>query len=341
MKRGYRRFDKYLETLSESCRQNVGKNICICIYFDKSTADIKNKFMKFENVELIEYDFEQFRDGGFHKGVFGTLIRFLQLMNFGNRNWISCFDADMILDYDEIRECSKAMAHFKADYYTMMSDMNDAQNTRHCGSKVLDTVTMATLIARNNISIDPRIIIQFLKDILSQDKKIVSWNTAIKKDNQRRSFEENLLSYGIDEFFINTYVLPEIHKRHKILGVRLYLNLLDCNYELLNTEGLRPPSSFVKKAIQIFAGTGSKKNMTAEEILKHIDTFLFTGKSLFVSLNKDICIYRNYLKLISEIKWHQFNKKNTDYLNQERSTKYHEFNGRRIYVVFVPKKSKG
>ena len=89
MKNSYKDFSMYTEGIYEILNfyDSSNQDIIFRIYFDESLDEEESwkealqEIEKREYTELVKYECERVKDGKFHDGVFGTLMRFLPLFD--------------------------------------------------------------------------------------------------------------------------------------------------------------------------------------------------------------------------------------------------------------------
>jgi len=186
------------------------------IYHDNTTVTIINDILKnydsiiTDNIELFEYDIPFFREDNniYHKGVVGTLIRFLPLFNSMIHRVSKCivFDADNTM----------------GDYYNKLINYYDSNNikfsyrSRFCYiskriSCLSDDIIKYPMIASyiyQSISLPHSIFSNFLEVLYIKDSDV---NNNIMNLIHRCNIA-NKYEYGIDELFINRYLILYFYK---------------------------------------------------------------------------------------------------------------------------------
>jgi hypothetical protein len=215
------KFKSYLIGLSNQLKLYNNKNkYIIRLFFDFNIINDKRDFVQNfikncndqDNIEIILFKFNDFLipNTNMHKGLFATLIRFLILFDFDGNNLYN-----LILDAD--------MTYYKffidKSFYILKSN-NFVLHTLDCYQNIKRLL---------NIDVDLKIRIfanMFSKQKL--DKKILIDFFKCLKDrclyhNDWENFSKgNTYKYGIDEYFVNKYLLTEIMKYKNVICKIVY-----------------------------------------------------------------------------------------------------------------------
>ncbi len=154
------------------------------------------------------------------------------------------------------------------------------------------------------------VFVRFIKLLMRKDKAVVTWSRK-NIDIRTNSKIDSLCLYGIDEYFMNCYVLPEwLKNKLTILSTRLNMHLRDMHYEfykIISLKNLQPkPYKFLHTQLLRFI-KDTKLNVSKDiqsypyKILKYIDDLLYNPKcslKLFNKLNEDIVFFNLYYKLL-------------------------------------------
>ena len=328
MRQSYRSFTSYLNQLTESCEVNRRHPLIIRIYYDKSTEREVATFAKYSNVELIRYKFYDVADGpNNHQGTFGTLMRMMSIFKFANNSKVCCgFDADMLLDYNEIVKCIGVMHKYNAPYYGIYYDTltielaasrvgNVVINDTNQDPKNGDYIMASYICEPDKLDLRFSIFTNFLSSAISGAPEFKAWTTAV--DKIRHNIKLNtVFRYGIDEYFMNTQIAPVVHKQHNIIGTRLYSNLRKLHYELYKSvNSHKIDDSHVSEVIKVLSdlyesfgpkSASREKTSTNDyarlvDLVNKIDKDFFKYIDIFKSLNKGLFTCKRYLDILIDM----------------------------------------
>ncbi len=147
------------------------------------------------------------------------------------------------------------------------------------------------------------VFVRFIKLLMRKDKAVVTWSRK-NIDIRTNSKIDSLCLYGIDEYFMNCYVLPEwLKNKLTILSTRLNMHLRDMHYEFYKIISLKnlqsKPYKFLHTQLLRFI-KDTKLNVSKDiqscpyKILKYIDDLLYNPKcslKLFNKLNENIVFF--------------------------------------------------
>lgn len=309
LRKSYKSFALYLNTLKASCRVNEHKPIIIRIYYDTSVANEIKQFNLYKNVELIKYEFPQFFKNGTHFGTFGTFMRTLCFFNFAaNKNINHCFDADMHLDYDAVLKCITAMKKTNSHFYALFYDcLNTHDYLTRAGTNVFGDIVLATnIINSQKLKLSYEIFVNFIKIILNPNIAMKDWlakNTEYNRiNNMSRDFD--VVPYGLDEYFINSFVLPVIHQNTNVIGTRLYMIVRDLHYaayQQLLSDNSNQNKEILLDLQTIFKNYIEDMQNDVQKLIQQIDDLVYKKIDIFHSLNNHIDLCKQYMDL--HIKW--------------------------------------
>ena len=256
------------------------KNSIVRIYYDDSILkkddswrDLFKELCKDKYVQLIKYDFKQFKESTvFHKDLFGTLVRFLPLFNFCKTNE-TIISEDIDFDYSD----SYYYSNYIPKYIKYINDKKSIAFVSYRLSiyiekgrleispiikkyKFLPRVVATPLIS--SIQMDKNIFVKFIKcmyvkctdyttwmkETISQidcnSPKIKEKDKSICRSMLTEKFSKTgLFLFGIDEFFINFYIYNELLNNKKNFYIYMKLPPMgDYNRILYNVM-------YIKKSI--------------------------------------------------------------------------------------------
>ncbi|ATZ80828.1 hypothetical protein BMW23_0782 [Bodo saltans virus] len=270
LKNMYKSIKIYMEGLERLIKIIKENKYHLILYYDNSVIndndflDMYNKYVKDENILFCKYSFPKYQDSdGYHKGTFGTLIRYLPI--FSKKIQYKClYICDVDLTYGELKlyieNCLslfmeskyKFAALYKIGYEWKYQDLYNIPNT--------NITILANLMTKKHLKMK-KIFFDFLNKINMNDKELVDIKN--KKENIRQEKiknvkqfathisiddavlnaeniknDTNLFSYGIDELFVNKYLLYNILKKHKIGVFYIYDNLDKFQHKIINFESI-------------------------------------------------------------------------------------------------------
>lgn len=203
----YKSFDKYINGLSNIIKSfsKVLKNYRLRIYYDDSVQEYINDILKNvpeiikNNIELYKYDIPFFKDDIYHKGVIGTLIRFIPLYDFKLHKVDTC----IVFDID-----NKIINYYKniIDFY-IQNDIKFGYRSRFCYG-IEERISCNKENKYNN---KYAIIASFIYQSMTLSRKIFKTfmkKLFIKTNSSILNLVENChiknkYEYGIDEIFLN------------------------------------------------------------------------------------------------------------------------------------------
>jgi hypothetical protein len=245
----YKSFDEYINGLSNIIKlfSKVLKNYRLRIYYDDSVQEYINDISKNipelikNDIELYKYDIPFFRDDIYHKGVIGTLIRFLPLYNFKLHKVDTC----IVFDID-----NKIINYYKniINFY-IQNNIKFAYRSRFCygiedriscnkKDKYNNKYTIIASFIYQSITLPKKIFKTFIK------KLFIKTNSSILKLIEKCNIE-NKYEYGIDEiflnhihikfFYVNQIKISVIMFNHSdiMVGIYNFIDYIKTNNELL------------------------------------------------------------------------------------------------------------
>jgi hypothetical protein len=213
-------------------------NAFLRIHYDSSVLSswkhIIDEAKQLDHVELVYYDFPQFKKDGYHNGVFGTILRLFPLFKFTDLQETICI---IDIDFESIEELStvlknainsikKLNKHKLQIMFTTYGYRADIRKTRLMLSdftkKYKFKLRFLIQLTIFTIKIDSTILVKFMKCLLEKCITYKSWiNDMVKKlkfnkqNNKKRDIQfQNLydtakhdayiILFGTDELFLNT-----------------------------------------------------------------------------------------------------------------------------------------
>jgi len=191
--RSIERYEKYLKQFLDYSEKL--HNFEVRIYTDDSGIVYASKVSEgLDNVSIYKFDCPEFKDGKYHIGTFGTLVRFLPLFEDHKIVWISDIDIPTsYLDFDM----------HKCQVYIQTSVCYER---KVYGRK--QTIVANKFIIKN-LTFSKALLTRFLNKILKGLLKTTI--NELNLANTRKS--PSKVPYGIDEYFLNTAIYDNIRKQ--------------------------------------------------------------------------------------------------------------------------------
>ena len=309
---GYTNFDIYLNGIFDLKKfiDNEFKSFKFRLFIDYTIfndKDIMNK-LNSHNIELVLYECPKFIKNGYHRGIFGTIVRFFPMFDFENNDAKYVIISDIDLNYfhqkrnmiklkDKIQDIKK---HNLNDIYAYFS------GTLRDISIIKKGFIIPYVIAPEQINlkrINKSIILNYLYNYDKYKNEVIEvFKHSLKKIKKSN---DEFLFYGWDEYFINYNYINHIIKNKKAFMVS-YNYFITINLYHINMK-INELSNEEKKILKDFYLDILKDNKN----FKYVDeakSFFFIDKLFFNkdlnNLNKDqidiaMNIYKFYIKNFS------------------------------------------
>jgi hypothetical protein len=207
MENSYRPFDVYLKLLISTYQIISGNPKWIFrIYFDENCKKEILENIHNENIELIEYSCDKVKTKSkdFHIGNFGMLVRFLPL-----------FDSEINYTFITDIDINEPNANFFNKHLENIIGNNipvcylylvgyGYRYPRIFLNKIINNVILAQICSSRKYNIN--ILNNFVNDLLNDKYKDICELIYTKKTQAKPNHYPFL--YGIDEFFLNKFILP-------------------------------------------------------------------------------------------------------------------------------------
>lgn len=294
MKKAYKESNIYQKGVMTILKQldKVYKKMGIVyrIYHDESIRDDKkwirviDEALKREYCELVEYTVPQFKDGVFHKGIFGMFMRFLPLFT-GPKDWeiYECADIDNKIPLSLLQQFIKD----KSIFYFKTTPCNYLiQHNRIPTLKTSRRIIGSTFMSK--VQFDEKLFSDFIEDIYNKGPKYqyfvdnISKTTTpyFKNKYNLKEDKEHGMIYGVDEFFLNDVLLRYIIE-HKIPYV--YTILID---------------NYVSGLYDILEKNDNFKTLSGNKKKYYVN---FCKKVLKNDYDDSKSVYENFKKIINTI----------------------------------------
>ena len=229
----YKNFNKYTDGLSvlhKYVKKNM-KTFNIRLFIDESIYNDKHIMMKINKLERIQCvlinckNLKSNKNKTKHRGLLGTLFRFLPMFNFKNNdaNFVIISDIDwtkkehmnrVIKSYN-ILDKNK----YKVELFIIgRCDKIEITNYDYYRFGLFIPYTLAARIL-NNKRLNKKILINFIKDDSNLEKK-----TYYTKHSS--TIINNKYIFGIDEYFINKTLIDNLIVNKKNFGMKTITGLM-------------------------------------------------------------------------------------------------------------------
>lgn len=277
---GYKPFTKYLNGISflASVSKKKLPDFAIRLFIDNSIYKdnrIMNYLNKIPNLELVHFDCPNYKVNDFHRGTFGTLIRFFPMFNFPNNDAIHVLVTD--IDWDDENDVEE---RFKIKVYEILKQHNDLENLHvfidgslnHKGFQYTYLPYLNTIVPKiiayfiiNCVKINHKIIVNFIEQVNKTNTIYSDYfnnlNFLEKKSKNRR------FVYGIDEYFLNNVMVPFLDKNKLEFGAKIKYTITNEFFYMIY-EGTKEYRKFVQK---------NKSTKKQKELLKKMFDFVLDG----------------------------------------------------------------
>jgi hypothetical protein len=225
----YRDFRQYIGNLKRFIQQSeMLKNFEVRIYTDDTGKDIALEAAEGkERVSVMHYDCPQFHEGKGHKGMFGTLVRFLPMFEDLDVVWCSDIDIpDRWLDEHQLRLLNKNNCDFFLAKFICYDD-KVVWHRKH-------TILAGRFISKIQF---PRALLTRFLNMFTEGKlseivdKINAENTNLSNKKPSSQFP-----YGMDEVFLNTSVYNWMMRHNTKILLQTDYFIRGFAYELGNKE---------------------------------------------------------------------------------------------------------
>ena len=284
MKSAYRSFDKYIRNLKLMIENSrVLKGFETRIYTDDTGSDIAIQIAeKYPDVSVYHFDCEPFREGEGHVGTFGTLVRFMPMVEKGLRTvWISDVDVN-----NEPHNFSNRLVEVVSQYDVFSENRVCYERKPWNFGKKHPFVAFRMIF---NVTFPKRLLTHYITKLIDG-----SYKDAIQtvNDFNTRKPPNEIFPYGMDEYFINSVIYEYVKKHDMKCLFRKKYDLsgwfehdlpiitkterdLVVKYEThpASRETLNKVKQIYKKGIQWFLEKDSVKYGCFREVLDKLDSF--------------------------------------------------------------------
>lgn len=301
MKTKYRNAEVYTKGLITQLEylDTVDENFVYRLYVDESIIDNEfwveamEEFVKRDYTEVYEYDYPPVKDGSYHNGTFGTMMRFMPLFETKKeKDWdmMTCIDVDMELDkYDLFGDLN--IFKEKEQKFMMKTPMCYHLRGHRKNMKVALKHKMAVIALgfASKMTFNKKLMTDFLKDFNSDTDLYRYYKEEVEFN--RSDTEEHLkvdrFTYGVDEYFLTDILLALIIKEKIPIAMFDY----PANFYLFLKE-IREDNNF-------FEDIDEKRRHLWDELLRKIlgkfyDENKTTRQNFNFVLKNSICYVNNF-----------------------------------------------
>ena len=290
----------YDKSLTEKIHNNEDLNKMTEL-LKKYLEEIKNS----PRVQLVEYECPNFKNGQYHKGMFGTLLRFAPIFSQNNVGTVAMSDIERLAIYD-VKIVYEYTKYYNADIGWRTGIHNEDQKD---GRIIHDDWIFAGNFVCN-VKFNHKILDQFFKDINDDNSKLNKYILSIsswQKDHPEKIHdkllkEENKFIYGIDEALLNFYLKPNIETNNNsilILPLSRLTKILSNHYRLNNKYNslTEPENNNVNQFFKLLFPDLIQYTDNALDNFRKINKKIFPVK-YYVYRNFELNLQKNYQKII-------------------------------------------
>ncbi|VBB18009.1 hypothetical protein YASMINEVIRUS_472 [Yasminevirus sp. GU-2018] len=282
----YKNFGTYVKGLQkvlnfvDNTEYNDPKNggYVYVLFVDKHVANdpkIRGMIDRCRNCVPVLFGCSDYMQGEYHTDLFGTLVRFFPMFDFENNpcNIVICIDIDL---HEEDYVRLKSLMKHKHKGVTAAGDI---ARYLYVG---LNPYIYAGLVCYNRKRTDHKTIINFVRNA----DKIESTGHYGKR--------LTTFGYGIDEIFLNEYLLPKIGQINVVIDYQLSYFLFHSKNYLVDPER----SDKTSEILSTILGPYDKPNISIDEKFKMIDEITYQVREL---TDKNDEISRRFTKVIEHL----------------------------------------
>jgi hypothetical protein len=288
------------------------------IYRDSNIMDYLNNI---KDIQLVHYSCQNFIANGFHRGTFGTLVRFFPMFDFKNN------DADHVIitdiDWHNDRNVENRMRIIRT--YNNLKKNKKLNNLHvfidssftHMGKlytylKKLKMIAPMIIAAEilSTVKTNHKILETYLLE-LDKTNKICS-NYSQDIDYLCKKSKNKKFVFGIDEYFLNNVFIQYLEENKLEFGIRIHFTMTNIIYYKLfknyDTNKLSDELSEKDKIILKKFFNYILKDIDNYEFTNLRDAFMLMDKYTYIQnlhkklTTKQIIIYRRIIDFFKQIK---------------------------------------
>ena len=310
LENSYKNVSKYIYGLNELVKFiDKHKNYVLRIYYDDSIFEneeytkLLDTFMLNQKIELINFSCSKFIVENHHIGTFGTMLRFLPLFEKSDYKIIYISDIDDI-NYDHIYYSIKKIRKMPHNIF-LITHSNYGKHYEYLFDNKMGFTALANIyIKKFRFNID--ILLNYLTMFIQDNNTICKTIEEINKKKIQFNANVNkyaLCTYGIDELFLNLYMLKDIPE-NKIYVIRECCDLYEYIKEIFVENSNN--TNIIHRYLVDIIKTYYKKVDTRKSIydLKKIikfSVYIYDNTKLNALFFKNF-IYNDYVANMNKIK---------------------------------------
>ena len=264
---GYKQFSKYIDNIKHVNRFIVEemKIFKHRLFIDESVYRDKDSMMKLRklDIELVLYTCPDYMIGKkYHKGTFGTLVRFFPMFNFPGNDARYVFMTDV--DYSTYESVMEGPFGRTFDLFKRLVENNilDKVDYGIDVTKFKQDNFFNHIIANKQFVLkllDRNMLVDFFQNINTYKERLSYY--PVKKNNIDKTSGKFI--YGVDEWFINNLLFPDLieNKTRIAVQVKNYIT----GYIILNmlrfSDKEKKSSKIYKEYISFFKWVYPDKNI--------------------------------------------------------------------------------
>lgn len=221
--KGYKDFSIYidgLKTMYDYVQKTEKKHgfqlrlfIDSTVYEDKQSM---SKLEKMKHLQIVLYDCPLVKDPEnprFHKGLFGTLIRFFPMFDFPNNDArkVIIADTDTITEYKKRTNMLKLLSNEQKEGTYMLLMGNIGKNAYFDYPSCYKGHAIAYTFAHSIVSfqrINKNLLLDFIRSVAKSNDLSHTYYTRQLQFGKQNKFHGNVpFIYGVDEYFINKILI--------------------------------------------------------------------------------------------------------------------------------------
>jgi len=229
------------------------KNTLLRIYYDSTMRGVvafdalKSKHGTADSkVQFVEYDCPGFKQDDVHYGLFGTMVRMMPL--FQGDRYKLLFIADVDYNYGQIdmhlNGIPKRAMRSNLKWLFLQWIGYEYKYGLHHFNNYLDGTAVANFYSKEH-NLPVRIMDGFLKEIVDPGSRASKILAMMRRESRERKeeaveqvkYSEGLFSYGVDELFLNRYLINEIRGKETIGQLHFGDKLMNYPVEMIDLEG--------------------------------------------------------------------------------------------------------
>jgi len=268
----------------------------LLLFIDQNINDdstIMNIIKSSRNTIPILFKCSEYMTGQYHTDLFGTLVRFFPMTDLENNpfNVSICVDVDL---HDDDYSRVVSLIRHKPKGITVSADMTKIfyQNT--------SPYAYAGMICYNR----PKISFNTLSSFIKNADKIESKGNYGKR--------ETTFGYGIDEIFLNDYLLKSVATFKIIIDYQLSYFFYHSKPRLLDKSMI----DVSNELLSIMLGSLNDAKMQTEEKINLIDKLTYQTKTITDTTNELSCNFSQILHQLAKIKKYWFEPKVQDFIHK-------------------------